>query len=936
MKDLFFTSLLSLSVWLPLAASTGSSEHLRQSFREPPKQNRILKIIHNWPDAPEQQDAVTRRLEEEGFGGVVCNVSFDRYLEDPAKWKAFERAARQAHDKGWSMWLYDESGYPSATAGGQTLKGRPEWEAEGILVADGRFPAGPVKLQLPPGDPVLAVAVRIGDGGTAPPAVQDLRGYVTNDNLVWHAPEGRWHVILATRSRLFDGTHAAMGLADKRPYPNLLLAEPTRRFLELTHDAYARRLGDRLPAWFSTTFTDEPSLMSLFLRRMPYSVLPWSSNLQTEFLRRRGYPFDMSMLAALVTSMGSGTEKVRADFWRTVGELVAENYFGQIQTWCRNHGLLSGGHLLAEEGLSVHVPLYGDFFGCLRKLDAPGIDCLTSVPGEVPWHIAKLAGSAAELENRSVVMCETSDHGQVYRGEGDHRPVRQVTEDEIRGTCNRLMVNGVNLITSYYSFRGLDTDSLRRLNEWVGRCSAMLTGGKLVSDIAVVLPTESLWAHFVPSRVWASEAAEAAEIENSCRLAADSLRAAGRDFTFIDSRCLAEATIGRGILKSGRSEWRMVLLPMVDSLPLRAWQNLERFVRAGGVVVGLRARPRNSELEFPSPEVERIGAFLFGPESALPVVKEAQRGGGGIFLPEGTEVLLESYIASVLPRDSWVSGEAGLLQMAHRRTAQKDIYFVVNDSPDPWSGRVSTSGRGTGERWNPATGAMEGFLGAKEPMALPGYGATFLVYDRCELARRLPLARRTAPYLSVVPLACSEPNRSEGEFVRGSLQKRAMAGLLPTEGGWWSADAMLTKSGVDTFQFVGFPVLGRGLPAEAQCVVVDTWVPEGQETPVQLLFILRERGGADYLANTSCMLAKPGYRRNCVPLSRFQVAGWSKDTNGKLDLNSVQELRVGWGGYFGKEGETVSFVVASPNTGAVVIPATAGKSAASRLEPSAR
>ena len=32
--------------------------------------------------------------------------------------------------------------------------------------------------------------------------------------------------------------------------------------------------------------------------------------------------------------------------WNTVGELVSENYFGQIQTWCREHNVLSGGHLL--------------------------------------------------------------------------------------------------------------------------------------------------------------------------------------------------------------------------------------------------------------------------------------------------------------------------------------------------------------------------------------------------------------------------------------------------------------------------------------------------------------------------------------------------------------------------------------------------------------
>ena len=33
-----------------------------------------------------------------------------------------------------------------------------------------------------------------------------------------------------------------------------------------------------------------------------------------------------------------------------------------------------------------------------RRLDAPGIDCLTSLPPEVPWYIARLLASAAEVE----------------------------------------------------------------------------------------------------------------------------------------------------------------------------------------------------------------------------------------------------------------------------------------------------------------------------------------------------------------------------------------------------------------------------------------------------------------------------------------------------------------------------------------------------------
>ena len=134
--------------------------------------------------------------------------------------------------------------------------------------------------------------------------------------------------------------------------------------------------------------------MSLFLRPMPYRVLPWSSNLPVEFKKRRGYALD-PVVPALIAEAGLNGRRARYDYWQTVGELVSESFFGQIQQWCGRHQVLSGGHLLMEENLVNHVPLYGDFFRCLRRLDAPSIDCLTSLPNQVPWHIARLASSAA-------------------------------------------------------------------------------------------------------------------------------------------------------------------------------------------------------------------------------------------------------------------------------------------------------------------------------------------------------------------------------------------------------------------------------------------------------------------------------------------------------------------------------------------------------------
>jgi len=133
----------------------------------------------------------------------------------------------------------------------------------------------------------------------------------------------------------------------------------------------------------------------------------------------------------------------------------------------------------------------------------------------------------------------------------------------------------------------------------------------------------------------------------------------------------------------------------------------------------------------------------------------------------------------------------------------------------------------------------------------------------------------------------------------------------------WKATGRLTKSQVDTFLFARFHYEGALDLSAADCLAVETWTPEGQKTPSQLLIILHEAGGGDFLVETGRSLAAPGRERSYLPWSRFHLAGWSKDADGVLDLKRVSDISVGWGGYLGAEGEQVSFSVAPPQAGAV-------------------
>jgi hypothetical protein len=610
----------------------------------------------------------------------------------------------------------------------------------------------------------------------------------------------------------------------------------------VTHDQYAARLDQNLGKWFVSTFTDEPSLQNYWFRPMPYRVLPWSESLPKEFKKRRGERLE-PLLPALVVEAGPRGAKARYDFWLTIGELVSENYFGQIQQWCHRHQVASGGHLLIEETLVAHVPFYGDFFRCARRLDAPSIDCLTSIPSQVPWHIARMISSIADLEERKVTMCEVSDHSQRYRPAGDTRPVRVVTADEIRGTCNRLLWGGITTLTSYYSFAGLDDEQLRQLNNWVGRCSTMLGGGHQVSDIAVLYPIESLWPKYVPSRHGATEVASADQIENIYRNVASTLFSANRDFTFVDSRAVADARV-RG---------RVIVLPAVDTLPLAAWKNIERFWRNGGIVIAVGARPVNSESEFPSRRVQDFGRAMFG-ESSEPAFIANKAGGVGIYLPVGMTALLPKLIDTLLERDAVADGP---VRITHRRVEDHDVYFAINDSAAPWNGTILFPGRGVNEQWDPATGTMTPLTGGTNvTLQLGPYGGMLFRVAGIAAPRRLQNRDGIVPVFKSEVIGTGAPTVGKGEFVQATQTGDATTG--------WCAAAKVSQTCPDTHLFQSFqfaqPVDLRG----SDGLVIETTVPNTSQAKIELLVQLHVSDGGHFLASTGRMLSTPGTNRSYV------------------------------------------------------------------------
>ena len=683
---------------------------LRENFQDPPLEFRMNQNIHEIPLEDAGQDALIQEYLDNGYGGFAMNVPFSHYLEDKAM-KATLRFCEKAREAGMELWLYDELGYPSGNAGDIVIRANPDWECMGLYFNDTLVTGGSFRFDLPPGKPELIVACPARDGTVDYGSRTDLTDLVEGSELRWKAPEGEWRIVAVTKYRLYEGFQASHKGGSKvgANYPSLMIPEVTQKFIEVTHEAYADYLGEDLGKYFLSTFTDEPSLMAVPYGWHSWAVIPWQEILSTEIQKRHGYrPEDK--LIELYLDKGPEGQRVRYQYFKTVGDLLARNYFGQIKDWCAAHHFQSGGHLLLEETMMAHVPLYGNIMQQYREMHAPGIDILSCFPENMPVHTPKLASSAAELSGHHLVMsepCPVADRRQLGG--------RETPAESVRGHLNMNLIGGVTDFNNYLQLSNSDQTEKIEFNQYVGRIAMMLRGGYTRADVGVVYPIESLWTRFTPRprRVagWdsvAGGAPEAIHIEQTFRNISRFMFANRWEYSYLDAQALTDAEVRQDVLALGPLQWKVIMLPAVTTLPEAAWKKLESFIRAGGKVMALEELPENTENKFPDVRLQADFEALF---------REKEH---AVFISGWKAAEVNEWLGSWLDKAIILEDESLPLRLGHRLIHGKDVFFVINDSGHQVSTMMALRAKGKLEEWDPAAGTIKP-VGMPTALTLPPY-----------------------------------------------------------------------------------------------------------------------------------------------------------------------------------------------------------------------
>lgn len=598
-----------------------------------------------------------------------------------------------------------------------------------------------------PGDKLLAVvAGRLVDGRLEESSLVDLTCKVRGRSIRWYVPKGEWQLMAFWL--MYTGQGHAIDHFDKKAM------ERYCAFLGGTfRKAFGKEFGRTVESFFIDSF--EVDLL--------HNGIYWSDGLLAGFREFKGYDLTR-YLPAIWWDVGPITPKIRYDVNEYLHHVGLDAFFSTFLGWCERNGVKG------------RIQPYGFATDILQGAGMAHIPEMEITAGEkdaVPWFDTRIGpkkyvASGARLYGRNIVTVEayTYIHWESYRETLEELKI--ASDDFLRNGANKfynhgytcsperdiapsrrfqaeVLISHTNVWWRYY----------RLLSDYVARCSYLLRQGRTVADVAVYLPLANQWTLDVRNpRRWT----RSFEWGSLGKL----LSANGFDFDLVnDDVLLNDARMEDGVIRVRDLEYRVLLLPNIQSMPLESLERIRDWVRGGGVVVALERVPESSvglhDYERKDAAVHAIAQQMFDtPSWRVNETAPRDYGKGRTYhvrnVIDRHDVLewhasaLDPFL-NVLRRH--VGPDLGIdfvregirenqgLCFIHRRLPGKDIYFVTNIQDRAIDMRVSFRVAGvTPTEWNPHTGDVKRVLEYEErdgvtwiPLRMRPYDSTFIVFD---------------------------------------------------------------------------------------------------------------------------------------------------------------------------------------------------------------
>lgn len=266
-----------------------------------------------------------------------------------------------------------------------------------------------------------------------------------------------------------------------------------KRFIEITHEGYKNGLSKEAFDYIGGFFSDEVGFLEGHGACMDRGGIPWSEEIAEIY--------DGDISDKLPELFDERESEFKIWYWETLTSLLADNFYGQIENWCRENGKLYTAHLKGEESPFFQISYSGSAFQVLKNVSVPGVDALGRDIGNKFYPC--IASSLAKEFGNGIAMAEAMGGA----GWG-------LSPQDVADYTEWLIKSGINLIIFHINQQHLTYDGItdwpssipshqpwREVFPTLIQNMRNLAENKKECDTLLICPTRGVMNSFAPQLV---------------------------------------------------------------------------------------------------------------------------------------------------------------------------------------------------------------------------------------------------------------------------------------------------------------------------------------------------------------------------------------------------------------------------------------------------
>lgn len=529
----------------------------------------------------------TECLKKMGMGGFHMHTRSGmatKYLGDEFM-RLVKSCVKKAKSENMLAWLYDEDRWPSGTAGGYVTK-TPEYRERNLTFTTQKD------------ENVLPKSEAVKSGGTYLIGVYDIALNENGELLSYKLlNEGEKAKGIARYAYCRVNPPVLPGWHNGETYVDTLNPKAIQRFIEITHEAYKKAVGDEFGKTVPAIFTDEPQFVHK--QALPFAasnadvLLPWTPDFDGTYEKAYGISI-IKHLPELFWELPDGkVSRTRYFYHDHICERFTQSFSDACGKWCADNNIYLTGHMMEETTLKRQTAAIGEAMRAYRSFGLPGVDMLCDL---TEYDTVKQAQSAARQYGREGVTSElygVTNWDFDFRGhkrQGDWQAAMGVTVRvphlswvSMKGSAKRDYPASINYQSPWYKEYPYIENHFARLN-------TVLTRGKPCVKVGVIHPIESYWLHWGPSD---NTSETRRQKDTNFKNIIDWLLFGTVDFDFISEACLPSLCQNIGNeLSVGEMQYSVIVVPECETLRKSTADILNEFISRGGKVIFMGEAPK--------------------------------------------------------------------------------------------------------------------------------------------------------------------------------------------------------------------------------------------------------------------------------------------------------------------------------------------------------